>query len=59
MVLLHIQLLADTPEMGRRGRTLGSRELVISGSPYIAVYRIRNAAIEIVRFLHAAQNYPD
>jgi toxin ParE1/3/4 len=53
-------LLTTQPKMGRMGRAKGTRELVISLTPYIAVYRIseeRNR-IEIVRFLHGARKWP-
>ena len=52
--------LVDFPEAGRRGRTVQTRELVISGTPFIAVYRIREALgeIHIHRILHARQKYP-
>jgi toxin ParE1/3/4 len=59
IVYHHTQLLEQTPEMGRPGRVAYSRELVISGTPYIAVYRIRSGYVEIFRFLHGAQKYPD
>ncbi len=32
------QMLADQPNMGRPGRITGTRELVISGLPYILPY---------------------
>lgn len=51
-------LLASQPEMGRIGRAKGTRELVISRTPFIAVYRIKGKRIEILRFLHVAQKWP-
>ena len=35
-----VELLIDTPEIGRPGRIDGTRELVIPRTPYIAAYRI-------------------
>jgi len=52
-------LLTSQPEMGRVGRTKGTRELVISRTPFIAVYRIKGERIEILRFLHGAQKWPN
>jgi toxin ParE1/3/4 len=43
---------------GRSGRKPGTRELVLAGSPFLAVYRIREDVIEIVRILHGAQRWP-
>lgn len=52
--------LAGFPEKGRVGRVEGARELVIAGTPFIVVYRIRQrlARIEILNLLHHAQRWP-
>jgi len=50
--------LAERPKMGRLGRVRGTRELVISGTPFIAVYRFKGSRIEILCFLHGAQKWP-
>ena len=46
------------PNLGRGGRVRGTRELVISGTPFIAVYRIRIDEIQILRVLHHARRWP-
>jgi plasmid stabilization system protein ParE len=51
--------VAEFPQMGRSGRIEGTRELVISGTPYIAAYRIDGDAVRILRVLHGAQQWPD
>jgi toxin ParE1/3/4 len=53
-----IEVLNAHPEIGRRGRVSGTRELVVSRTPFIAVYRIRMERIEILRVLHGAQMWP-
>jgi toxin ParE1/3/4 len=55
---LQIKRLKDFPEMGRKGRVRGTRELVIAGLPYVVVYRLKGKIIEIVRVLHGAQQWP-
>lgn len=50
-----IRLLTSTPRMGRIGREEHTRELVISGLPYIAVYRVKDEAIEVLHIFHGAQ----
>ena len=50
--------LADFPESGRPGRLPGTRELVVTRTPFIVVYRIEPAAVVILRVLHAAQRWP-
>nr|WP_281415736.1 type II toxin-antitoxin system RelE/ParE family toxin [Pelotalea chapellei] len=51
-------LLTTQPKMGRVGRVRGTRELVISRTPFIVVYRIEGKRIEILRFIHGAQKWP-
>lgn len=52
--------LAAFPELGRAGRKRGTRELVIGSTSLIVVYRVRPklARLEIIRVLHAAQQWP-
>jgi toxin ParE1/3/4 len=54
-----IDLLAKFPEYGRTGRKPDTRELVFSGLPYLAVYRVHENTVEIVRILHGAQKWPE
>ncbi len=53
-----VATLVEHPEMGRAGRKQGTRELVISRTPFIVVYRIRGERIELLRLLHGAQQWP-
>ena len=50
--------LARFPEQGRTGRVPNTRELVLTGLPYVAVYRVGEDAVEILRILHGAQEWP-
>jgi len=52
------ELLTTQSKMGRVGRVKGTRELVISRTPFIVVYRVASHRIEIIRFLHGAQQWP-
>ena len=53
-----VHTLMDFPELGRPGRKAATRELILTGLPYLAIYRLRNNAIEILRILHGAQVWP-
>ncbi len=50
-----VLLLAATPQIGRPGRVPGTRELVVSGTRYIAPYRIVGDALQILRVYHTAR----
>jgi toxin ParE1/3/4 len=51
-----VTALVQFPNAGRPSRREGVRELVISGTPYLAIYRVRGDTIEIVRFFHTSQD---
>jgi addiction module RelE/StbE family toxin len=46
------------PELGRVGRVMGTRELVVAGLPYLVVYRLNDSTVEVLRVLHDAQEWP-
>ena len=50
--------LITLPSRGRLGRKPNTRELPISGLPFVIIYRVRGDAIEIARILHGAQKWP-
>jgi toxin ParE1/3/4 len=50
-----IEQLVAFPRRGRIGREDGTRELVLSPLPYIVVYRVKEATIEILQIWHGAQ----
>lgn len=52
--------LAQNPSMGRPGRIPGTRELVVTGTPYIVPYRVNagDETIEILRVFHASRRVP-
>lgn len=54
-----VTMLLDTPDIGRPGRIQGTRELVVVRTPYIAAYRVKGHAIQILRILHSARRWPE
>lgn len=57
-ILEAVELLQIHPEMGRVGRILGTRELVVPGTPYIIPYRVRRERLELIAVLHGHQKWP-
>lgn len=53
-----IRGLREAPHIGRPGREGGTREILFPPMPYVAVYRVRENNIEIVRIYHTAQDRP-
>lgn len=52
-------LLPAHPAIGRPGRVVGTRELVIGELPYVIPYRMRGQDLEILRVLHASRRWPE
>ena len=53
-----VRSLKELPHRGRVGREEGTRELLFPPLPYVAVYRVKEQAIEVLRIYHAAQDRP-
>jgi addiction module RelE/StbE family toxin len=54
-----VEVLVRFPQSGRLGRIEGTRELVISRTPYIVAYRIAGNTVRILRVLHGSRRWPD
>jgi toxin ParE1/3/4 len=59
LVLQAAETLLRSPHIGRPGRRPGTRELVVSRTPYLLPYRLSADRIEILRVLHGRQRWPD
>lgn len=63
MVLHLVETLETTlpgaPHIGRPGRISGTREFVVTGTPYLVPYRVQNETIHILRLYHGARRWPD
>lgn len=57
-ILGGVERLTDFPASGRPGRLPNTRELVIPGSRYLVVYRVKDETLEILRVLHSARRWP-
>lgn len=57
-ILSAIDLLQTHPEMGRPGRVLGTRELVVPDTPFLIPYRVRQGRLELIAVFHGRQRWP-
>jgi toxin ParE1/3/4 len=57
-ILASVERLAQHPHLGRPGREPETRELIVSGTPYIIPYRIHQKRLYILAVLDAAQGSP-
>ena len=46
--------LAASSVLGRPGRVVGTRELVIPGTPYVVPYRVKGDIVQIITILHGS-----
>ena len=49
--------LGRFPESGRVGQIDSTREVTVSGLPYLVVYRLTGGAVEILRVVHTSMNW--
>lgn len=52
-------LLTIGTSIGRAGRIIGTRELVIQKTPYIVIYSVLETNINILRVIHEARKWTD
>jgi addiction module RelE/StbE family toxin len=50
-------VLQDNPQLGRKGRVEDTRELVLSGTPYLLPYRVKNQHIQILAVFHTSREH--
>ena len=58
LIVEQVNQLTAQPALGRSGRVVGTRELVVSNTHYLVPYRIKNNKVEILRVLHTSQKPP-
>jgi toxin ParE1/3/4 len=58
-IVSSVQRLSTFPLTGRAGRFRGTRELVISHTPFIAAYTLNRDRIVILAVYHGAQQWPE
>jgi toxin ParE1/3/4 len=59
LIVTTIQQLTAFSMSGRAGRVPGTREVVISNTPFIAAYAVDHGRIVILSIYHGAQQRPE
>jgi toxin ParE1/3/4 len=54
-----VRQLEQHPHLGRPGRVHGTRELVVTHTPFVVPYRVRDESIEVLSVFHGARRWPD
>ena len=54
-IMTSVQRLSEFPLMGRQTKYPDIRMLTITGIPYVAYYRLRTDAVEILAVFHGAR----
>jgi toxin ParE1/3/4 len=57
-ILRSVALLETHPEIGRPGRVVGTRELVVPDTPYLIPYRVRQGRLELIAVFHGWRKWP-
>jgi toxin ParE1/3/4 len=57
-ILDAVGILRTQLQMGRPGRLTGTRELVVSGTPYIIPYRVRRERLELLAVFDGRRRWP-
>ena len=54
----HVDALNEHPKIGRIGRVSGTREFVVSDTPFVVPYRVRGDEVEVLAVFHGARRWP-
>lgn len=52
-VVVHLKA---NPEMGKAGLLPGTREIVVTGTPYVVIYVVEDAGVVILGVVHGARD---
>lgn len=58
-IITAVEGLSDNPAIGRSGRVMDTRELIVQTTPYLVAYTFKDDQIVILRVLHGARQWPE
>jgi addiction module RelE/StbE family toxin len=57
-LLAGVDKLVEFPNIGRPGRVVGTRELIVPTTPFVIAYRLRGDRLEVLAVFHGHQKWP-
>ena len=51
------EILVGQPRLGREGRLVGTRELILAPLPYIVIYRVADTRVEVLAVISGARQF--
>jgi len=54
-----VSRLEEHPESARPGRVEGTRELIVTGLPYVVAYRVADKQVRILAVIHTSRQWPE
>lgn len=58
-ILTAVDRVSQFPTSGRLGEVTGTREVVVSGTPFRVVYRVQGSRVVVLRVFHSSRNPAD
>lgn len=53
------EALLQNPQVGRAGRIVGTRELIVGRFPFMLAYRVDAVEVQILSVIHTARMWPE
>lgn len=59
LIVRALRQLGERPQGGRIGRVEGTRELVIQGTPFLAIFEVSRTRVDVLHVKHGRQQWPE
>jgi toxin ParE1/3/4 len=58
-VFHRVEMLGEHPHNRRAGRVPGTRDLVVTDTPFVVPYRVHEKDVEVLAVFHGARQWPE
>jgi toxin ParE1/3/4 len=58
-VFHRVEMLVEHPNIGRAGRVPGTREMVVTNTPFVVPYRVHEKDVEVLAIFHGERQWPE